>query len=63
MEEIWERRTGGYIKGVVGRRKDKKKFKLENSVTISYVYFSYFYVSSEVSSITRLKPWWLSTDS
>ena len=22
-EEIWERRTGGYIKGVVGRRKDE----------------------------------------
>ena len=23
MEEIWERRTGGYIKGVVGRRKEE----------------------------------------
>ena len=45
MQDIWEWRTGGYIKG----RKDGERvkiFELENVVNTSVVYCSYIYISS-----------------
>ena len=46
MEEIWERRTGTYIKGVAGKRKDHEIFQIGKRCIYFNCLSAIFYVST-----------------